>query len=145
MNPDQNIQHQPNGLPQPQGEALSANLAKIIPGESPLSVEKASISSELPQVSNPTPTATQAGVAPPRPIVPLPIPPALSSPTQSSSSSSPSTAADADLIEKEWVNRAKAIVERTRSDPSQQNKEISSFKADYIKKRFNKDIKVSEG
>lgn len=51
---------------------------------------------------------------------------------------------DTDLIEKEWVLRAKTIVNRTKDDPHSQNKEINKVKADYIKKRYNKDIKVSE-
>ena len=51
---------------------------------------------------------------------------------------------DLDLIEKEWVNKAKAIVMQTRSDPHNQNKEMNKFKADYMKKRYNKDIKLSE-
>jgi hypothetical protein len=56
----------------------------------------------------------------------------------------PSMADDADLIEKEWVSKAKAIVERTKDDPRQQSQEINYFKADYLKKRYNKDVKVSE-
>lgn len=51
-------------------------------------------------------------------------------------------AADIDLIEKEWVEKAKAIVARTHGDPYTQNKEINKIKADYIKKRYNKDIKL---
>jgi len=56
----------------------------------------------------------------------------------------PSVASDADLIEKEWVLKAKSIVSRTKDDPRKQSNEINQFKADYIKKRYNKDIKVSE-
>jgi hypothetical protein len=59
-------------------------------------------------------------------------------------SNAPSLADDADLIEKEWVNKAKAIVEHTRNDPHQQSREMNYFKADYLKKRYNKDVKVSE-
>lgn len=51
---------------------------------------------------------------------------------------------DADLIEKEWVARAKSVVEQTKTDPFVQNNELNKVKADYIKKRYNKDIKVSE-
>lgn len=50
---------------------------------------------------------------------------------------------DADLIEKEWVLKAKAIVEHTKDDPHSQNYQMSRFKADYLKKRYNKDVKVS--
>ncbi len=55
----------------------------------------------------------------------------------------PSVAADDDLIEKEWVEKAKQIVYQNREDPYNQNKQISAVKADYMKKRFNKDIKIS--
>lgn len=53
------------------------------------------------------------------------------------------TAEDADLIEKTWVEKAKQIVSETRGDPYSQNKEINKVKADYIKKRYNKDIKLA--
>lgn len=55
----------------------------------------------------------------------------------------PDEAADADLIEKEWVERAKQIVDHTRDDPREQQNALSRMKADYMKKRYNKDIKVS--
>lgn len=56
----------------------------------------------------------------------------------------PAIADDAELIEKEWVVKAKQIVAATREDPYAQTKEISKFKADYLKKRYNKDLKIEE-
>ena len=56
----------------------------------------------------------------------------------------PDIADDNDLIEKEWVEKAKQIVEHTKLDPHLQNKEISKMKADYLKKRYNKEVKVVE-
>lgn len=56
----------------------------------------------------------------------------------------PTIADDNDLIEKEWVNRAKLIIAKTKDDPREQSKQLHKYKADYIKKRYNKDIKVSE-
>jgi hypothetical protein len=53
-------------------------------------------------------------------------------------------AQDADLIEKEWVVRAKSIVAQTQDDPYKQKNEMSKIKADYIKKRFNKTIPVED-
>ncbi len=52
----------------------------------------------------------------------------------------PVVADDIDLIEKEWVHKAKAIVEQTKHDPHEQKKQISEFKSDYLKKRYNKDV-----
>jgi hypothetical protein len=51
---------------------------------------------------------------------------------------------DGDLIEKEWVNKAKQIVERNRDDPYKQSEELTVFKADYMKKRYNKTIKLNK-
>lgn len=56
----------------------------------------------------------------------------------------PASADDADLIEKEWVIKAKQIVQQTKEDPYTQNKEITKFKAEYMKKRYNRDIKLIE-
>jgi hypothetical protein len=56
----------------------------------------------------------------------------------------PQIADDNDLIEKEWVSKAKKIIEENREDPYIQSKEMTLFKADYMKKRYNKAIKVSE-
>jgi hypothetical protein len=53
-------------------------------------------------------------------------------------------AADNDLIEKEWVAKAKNIVAQTRSDPHKQKNEMSRVKADYVQKRFNKTLKVDD-
>ncbi len=58
--------------------------------------------------------------------------------------STPAIADDVDLIEKEWVEKAKAIVESTHGDPYTQSKQLNKMKADYIKKRYNRDVKVDE-
>ena len=58
---------------------------------------------------------------------------------------SPQIADDVDLIEKEWVEKAKEIVGKTKENPYLQNKAISEIKADYIQKRYNKNIAKSEG
>ncbi len=52
----------------------------------------------------------------------------------------PEEAADSDLIEKEWVLKAKQIVEQTAEDPFKQQEALSKMKAEYLKKRYNKDI-----
>jgi len=58
--------------------------------------------------------------------------------------SNPAVADDNDLIEKEWVTKAKQIVEKTKHDPHLETKEIGLFRADYLKKRYNKELKVAE-
>jgi hypothetical protein len=51
---------------------------------------------------------------------------------------------DDSSLDEEWVNKAREIVERTHTDPYLQSREISRIKAQYIKVRYNKDIKSSE-
>lgn len=63
--------------------------------------------------------------------------------TASGASGTALAADDADLIEKEWVTKAKQIVERTRDDPYKQSEDLTLFKADYMQKRYGKTIKVS--
>ena len=67
-----------------------------------------------------------------------------SDPLASVPSDTPLVADDVDLIEKEWVHKAKEIVERTKQDPFLQNKEIGRLRADYMKKRYDKDIKLQK-
>jgi hypothetical protein len=96
------------------------------------------------------PAAASEVAASPPPVLPVMSLPPTSLNTQQQKGSAanaangPSIADDNDLIEKEWVTKAKQIVEKTRENPYVQNKELSVFKADYMKKRYNKTIKLSE-
>lgn len=56
----------------------------------------------------------------------------------------PVIADDVDVIEKEWVDKAKRIVASTKDDPFQQEKQVSQLQADYLMKRYNKEVKLSE-
>lgn len=70
------------------------------------------------------------------PYTPIPEPP--------SGGSAAATDDDADALDAEWVSKAKSIVERTKSDPFTESKELSKAKADYLRIRYNKHIKVAE-
>ena len=48
--------------------------------------------------------------------------------------------ADIDVIEKEWVEKAKKIVSITKDDPREQSKELTGMKREYIEKRFGKSL-----
>lgn len=89
----------------------------------------------------------------PTPIAPvISLPPAPTMPAVSmqsdvsvtTQSSTQLTNDDGDLIEKEWVNKAKLIVERNRDDPYKQSEELTVFKADYMKNRYGKTIKLNK-
>lgn len=54
----------------------------------------------------------------------------------------PATAEDIDLIEKEWVEKAKQIVHSTQGDPYAQSQRLGEMKIDYIRKRYNREVKA---
>jgi hypothetical protein len=107
-------------------------------------INSPSANAHVEQVMGNIPAAPPA-VAPTIPPAAPPMPAATTdTPPPAIAPQAPQIADDNDLIEPEWVDSAKAIVERTHDDPYQQNKEISKLKADYMLKRYKKQIKVSE-
>ena len=143
MQPSDNNYQAGSELPRPNTEATGFGVPEVV-NNRPVKAEQASKGAELPQFTplQESSNAAQplAGVSPqsstlraPEPLIP-----------QATSANAPDIAEDNDLIEQEWVHKAKAIVERTRDDPHLQNKEMNKFKASYIKKRYNKEIKVNE-
>jgi hypothetical protein len=90
-----------------------------------------------------------AASASPLLAAPAPIPPAPVQSTQNdvASTSKPASTKlikDNDLIDKEWVDKAKRIVEQTRSDPHEQSEKLTMVKADYMSKQYHKTIKVNK-
>lgn len=59
-----------------------------------------------------------------------------------SSTSTPMVAADEDVIEKEWVDRSKKIVNDTKGDPYKRSEEVHQLKDDYQEKRFGRNAKA---
>jgi hypothetical protein len=95
--------------------------------------ETASISSAAVSAALPIP--------PPPPIIPGSAIPHMAASDDSQTTNA--VADDSDLIEKEWVNKAKSIVERTKEDPYKQSEELKLLKSDYLQKRYNKIVKQS--
>ena len=56
----------------------------------------------------------------------------------------PSIANDDDLIEKEWVDKAKKIIAETQNNPYQRDEEVNKLQVDYLKKRFGRELGVTE-
>jgi len=86
-------------------------------------------------------------------IVPLadpavPVPPVLATPATQSSDNQVQPIATpvvaGEKIEREWVEKAKKVVDATRDDPFRQKNEMSKVKAAYIEKRFNKKLRIDE-
>ena len=95
------------------------------------------------------PIPRQPAAAQPISTIPLPMPqsaPTTPVPVTGAVPAAPATPIDddGDLIEKAWVDKAKQIVERTKDDHHKQSEELTVFKADYMKKRYGKTIKISQ-
>jgi hypothetical protein len=101
----------------------------------------------LPESSSPAVTHS------PSPLTVIPLPPPTATPTPSVNRSQTTTttasqavgfqvADDKDVIEPEWVHKAKAIVLTNSDDPYKQSEQLTIFKADYMQKRYNKTVKL---
>lgn len=55
-------------------------------------------------------------------------------------STAPAIAADVDVIEKEWVDKAKQIISSTKDDPYKRSAQVGELQRDYLKKRYGKDL-----
>ena len=95
------------------------------------------------QRSEATPLAS-----PPQPqVVVLPTP--VSVPVSSDDSVATSLSGDDDtptsasvneLIEKEWVNKAKKVISETKDDPYRREQEVNKLQADYLFKRYGRKL-----
>jgi len=56
----------------------------------------------------------------------------------------PMVANDDDLIEKEWVDKAKKIIAQTKDDPYRREQEVGKLQADYLRKRYGKELGASQ-
>ncbi len=73
-----------------------------------------------------------------------PAPLAAPSDPQAGSVATASDDTSITALDEEWINKAKAIVERTKTDPYIESKELGKAKADYLRVRYNKQVKVVE-
>lgn len=71
---------------------------------------------------------------------PIPVPVVDDSSAAADPATGPVVAADEDLIEKEWVDRAKQIIEQTKDDPFRREQEVSKLQADYLRKRYGREL-----
>jgi hypothetical protein len=91
--------------------------------------------------SLPTPEPASPGAAPTQPVGATPTPPAVPA---AKPGATPEVAADNDRIEQEWVLKTKQILLATHNDPFEQARQLAALKADYMMKRYNKEIKLGE-
>ncbi len=105
-------------------------------------IEQAGNNAERYERKNPEVGATQPeAVQVAMPALPTPV--IAAQPTAdpvATDSDAPDAAADDDLIEKEWVDKAKKIIADTRDDPFRREREISKLQIEYIRKRYGREI-----
>ena len=119
---------QPEAAPE-QGEGQQEQSVERAPGRPEKSVQQAK-QPALPAIPDDIPAAD--------------VPDIAASDDTTHPTDTPQAIKDSDHIEPEWVDKAKAVIAQTKNDPYQQKHEMSKVKADYIRKRFGKDIKTDE-
>ena len=91
-----------------------------------------------------TSAAEAAGITAPQVVLPQPVvaQPLTNPDSQTVPSDGNATliANDDDIIEKEWVDKAKKIIAETKDDPYRREVEISKLQIEYIRKRYGREI-----
>jgi hypothetical protein len=129
---------QSNALPQTGGEAFR------VPVSPESAVAPIEAGKETKEVLHDEPKGDPAGAPagftpPPMPVIDPVVTQGATS-NNSADDTNPVAAADEDLIEKEWVEKAKRVVKETHNDPHAQDMAIGRLQADYLKKRYGKII-----
>lgn len=114
--------------------------------EIPLPSPEYGDSSTLERAAEQSNAAQAALSAQPIPItLPTPVPVQDDATTQTTQDDDhPAVAADDDLIEKEWVDKAKQIISQTKDDPAEREKQVGRLQADYLRKRYGKELGATE-
>ncbi|MGO3702213.1 MAG: hypothetical protein ACTJG2_03445 [Candidatus Saccharimonadales bacterium] len=100
----------------------------------------------LPQSPEQSPERSPIELAPPPPpmappvMQPQPVATSMPQQPQSEEVANPLAANDDDIIEKEWVNRAKQVIVQTKDDPRAREKAIGALQRDYLMKRYGKEL-----
>lgn len=110
--------------------------------------ERAPVGAEQHEVMPPPPERFQppqqveAQPAPPivAPTLPAPVVDDVVATAGMSDDDSPLVAGDEDVIEKEWVDKAKKIIAETKEDPHQREQQIKKLQVEYLRKRYGREI-----
>lgn len=70
---------------------------------------------------------------PVQPVAPQPV-------QQAPQVTAPLVAADEDLIEKEWVDKAKEIIQKTSDDPHARTAQVNELQRNYLQKRYGRSV-----
>lgn len=114
--------------------------------------EQQPVAPGAPEAAPPPPVGAPAGPPPPPATSPAGPPPANPAPPAANQSSTPAqpavtgpnVAEDVDVIEKEWVDKAEHIIEKTKNDPHAEEEAVEALQVDYLKKRYGHNVKNTE-
>lgn len=129
-------------LPQPtKREAVSVSSSEAVPTAH---VEKLAGRNEQTErrLGQQVETMVQTPSVTPATTLPIPVSASsTSSPALSTASDdTPLIAADEDLIEKEWVDKAKKVIAETKDDPYLREQEVKKLQVEYVRKRYGREI-----
>ena len=126
---------------------MAANMAPTVPEIAPRMPE---IGSMTGQEMLPSPEMQVGpGTSSVQPLAPLPVTPQIpisqpvtsdAAATNTATVTAPASAADDDLIEKEWVDQAKKLINTTKDNPHEQAKLVAELMRDYVRKRYGKEV-----
>jgi hypothetical protein len=127
------------------GGSLS-DMAKFMPGQFPAAPSHQPAADQPGAFGATTPVSNQSAGQPMQASAAPAAGPHESNSTQTgvSNTTTPMMADDNDLIEKEWVDSVKNVVEKTRTNPFEQSQEISRLRTEYLQKRYGKTMEKSE-
>ena len=126
----------PSRQPQPGGEVFHAPQTPEAP-KAPLEQK-----GETREVYHDQPTGQGQQPQPVAPaVLDVNLTTATPTPVAAPVDANPSVAADVDVMEKEWVVKAKEIDNQTKNDPHEQGSAVSLLKVDYQMKRYGKAVK----
>lgn len=132
--PRTNYEQSPS-LPMPTPEMAPGVTPEIFPDREPTRIEQEPI-------VGPSQPAPDPAVVP---VLPQPVVQADATMVpQTIITDIPDTAADDDLIEKEWVSKAKHIIAQTVDDPRAREEAVGQLQREYLRKRYGKDLGASE-
>jgi hypothetical protein len=103
---------------------------------------------EIPAIPEPHPVAPAQSAPASLPVIPIsslstpaPVLPASDIPVMTPIiGAPPAVADDVDVIEKEWVDQAEAVVKRTEGDPHAEEEAVEALQVDYLKKRYDHSV-----
>lgn len=129
------------------GISLPPPVAEQAPGQAGNAQSAPEQGPSAPETAQRPAAAQPAAILPAVPAGPAPVP-AQSRQHNDDTSTTRSVASpllnDNDKVEKEWVDKIKRIIAQLQHDPHKQSEELTLLKADYMKQRYNKIIKVEK-